>query len=62
MVSNQFFEGEFDLRRVVITWITVQADSGKIIFLDALDWFWDQWENRFLAGATKVIGNRNFHG
>jgi len=62
MVSIQSFEGEFDLGRVVTSRITAQVDGGKIFLLNTLDWFWDQWENVFLAGVAKVIGNRNFHG
>ena len=61
MISNQAFEGEFDLRRSVISRITAWVDSSKIFFLNALDWFWDQWE-KFVAGVAKVFGNRNFHG
>jgi len=61
VVTIQSTEGEFDLHQVVICRITVDVGSGKIFLLNTLDWFWDQWENRFLAGVAKVFGNRNFH-
>ena len=60
MISIQSLEGEFDLSRTLITRITAQVDSSKIFFLDALNWFWDQWENRFLAGVTKSLGTETF--
>jgi len=54
-VTLQWLEGSLDLRQSVIRRIAEDHDRGEIFLLNTLGWFWDQWENGFIAGVCQSL-------